>query len=458
MDNFYKYAEILDQLDGVPTPEIIADIIKDHSEMRERTKDRYGRYKQSKESTPILTRNFEGVAEKKINNKLANDFFGEIVDTKVGYMFGSPISYIYDKKRPNYQTIIDQMQRFNRVNNMDDLNAEFGKFAAMCGYDAGLLYIDREGQERIIRIDPWESIIISKTAITEPDYGLNYYDTWDGKARVEFYNLKNTIVFEGDEFTAEKLQEKESKPHMFDYCPMFGIPNNAELQGDADKVLTLIDAFDRSLSDMNSEVEQFRLAYLLYIGFEPDEDQLAAMVKTGALWIPDAANGERIEWLVKELNPAYIDSHLDRAEANITRFAKHVNFTDAAFGGDITGPAMRYKLFALETKSKYFERKHDAAMSYMFKVLGSAWNVKGLDFDYTLLSLKYTRNIPVNIVDEATAATTLGGITSKRTALGTLSVVADVDEELEQIEREKADEVDLDGANLKNEIIIDPVE
>lgn len=445
---FEKYAEMIDD-QGITT-KIIAEIIQEHSQMKSRTKDRYGRYKQAKESTPILTREFDGDAANKINNKLANDYFGEIVDTKVGYIFGTPVSFSYDKKAQSYQTTIDAIERFRRVNNLDDINAEIGKFAAMTGYDAALLYIDKEGQERVMRVDPWEAVIISKTEITEPEYGVRYYTTWDDQARVEFYNGTTKTVFEGKEFTESSLSQVEEKAHMFDYCPLFGIPNNAELQGDADKVLSLIDGYDRSLSDMNSEIEQFRLAYMLFIGYEPDEEQLGNMIKTGALWIPDATNGERIEWLTKQLDPTYVDSHLNRLEANINRFSKHVNFTDEAFAGNLSGVAMRYKLFALETKAKYFERKHEAATLYMFKVLGSAWNKKSIPLDYTLMDVKYTRNLPVNIVDEANAATALAGITSKQTALGTLSIVTDVDEEMSRIEQEAEEKIDLDDEKLKD--------
>ncbi|MCP1176211.1 phage portal protein [Bacillus sp. 1663tsa1] len=440
---FYKFAEMIDR-DGF-TPKIIEEAIHEHAALQKHTLDRYGRYKQAKNNVPILTREFDGEAAKKINNKLANDYFGEIVDTKVGYMFGIPVTINYDKQAPGYQTAVDTIERFKKINNLDYFNSETGKFAACCGYDAALCYIDNEGQERVMRVDPWEAIVISKTAFNEPEYGMVYYKTWDEKCRVECYNNTHRIIFEGEEFTELKLQEVDNKPHTFDYCPLFGIPNNAELQGDADKVLTLIDGFDRSFSDMNNEIEQFRLAYMLFIGYEPDDEQLEAMIKTGALWIPTSADGERIEWLVKNLDPAYIDSHLNRLEANITRFAKHVNFTDAAFGRDITGPAMRYKLFALETKSMYFERTHEASMLYMFKVLASAWSKKGIGLDYVMLDIQYTRNIPVNLLDEAQAATAVSAIASKRTALSTLSVVKDVDEELEQIKKEQEEMIDLDN-------------
>jgi SPP1 family phage portal protein len=444
LNTFQKYAERM-AIEGIHW-DLVNAIITDHGSLQARTLNRYGRYQQyaGQQTTPILVREFEGEAAKKINNKLANDFFGEIIDTKVGYLFGQPVTVNYDKGVAGYETAVKTIEDFKKINSFDDFNAEVGKFAAMCGYDAGLCYIDAEGQERVMRVDPWEAIILSTTEITEPQFGIRYYTTWDDKQRVDVYDSTKVYTF----IQGQLVEEKD---HMFSYCPLFGVPNNAELQGDGDKVLSLIDGYDRSLSDMNSEIEQFRNAYLKFIGYEPDEDVIAAMLKTGALFIPSSSDGESIEWMVKELNPAYVDSHLDRVEANITRFAKHVNFTDAFGGGQVTGPAMKYKLFALETKAKYFERKHEAAMLYMFKVLGSAWNVKSIPFDYKALDLVYTRNIPVNIVDEANAATTLAGITSKRTALSTLSVVKDVDEEMDLISKEHEEmkaQLDLDNPDL----------
>ena len=50
--------------------------------------------KQTDKGVPILTRIYEigGVKQKdKVNNKVANDFVGEIVDMKVGFFCGIPI-------------------------------------------------------------------------------------------------------------------------------------------------------------------------------------------------------------------------------------------------------------------------------------------------------------------------------------------------------------------------------
>lgn len=457
---FEKYADKIDanlaaSNNGVISIDLLKEMIVIHRPKALQMKASYERYQSSKTGVPIYKREFPD-SPQKINSKLANDFFSEIVDTKVGYMFGIPVINQLDKSMMNagqYDHLATDIQTFRKVNSLDYLNAESCKFAAICGYDSALSYINKEGKERVVRVDPWEAIIISRTEYNEPDYALRYYETWEEKLKVEFYTDKMKYIFQSNDASESGLVliAEETKPHMFDYCPMWGIPNNAELQGDADKVLTLIDAYDRSISDMNSEIEQFRLAYMLFIGYAPDEEALESMKKTGALFIPNADSNEDIRFLTKDLNPTAVDSHLDRLEANITRFSKHVNFTDAFGGGQVTGPAMAYKLFMLETKAKYFERKHDAATLYMFKVVASAWAKKQTMLDWTVLENKYTRNIPVNVLDEANSSTALAGAgVSLRTRLGQLSFVNDVDAELEQIEREKdtIGTVNLDDPNL----------
>lgn len=445
---FEKYVDEIEKT-GV-TPEILKEVINEHEPMANRMKKMYGRYKQSKEDTPIFKREYSIDSANDINNKIANDWIGEIIDTKTGYIFGSPVLYQLEKSADNYQTVLDHIEKWKKRNFIDDLNGESGKMAAICGYDGQMAYIDREGQERVMRIDPWETVILSRGEITEPDYGFRYYETWDDEYRVEFYQAGKKTIFEGKSYDALSLSSETPLP--FDYCPIWGMPNNAELMGDADKVITEIDAYDRAISDMGNEIEQFRTALMIFLGYQVDGDTLKEMKANGAVYLPDVDEGQDIKYLIKQLDPSYTDSFLDRTEKNIARFAKHVNFTEAFGGGSVTGPAMRYKLFMLESKAKTMERKHEAASLYMFKVLASSWAKKEIRLDYTEIDCKYTRNIPVNILDEAQAASALGGVVSKRTQLEQLSFITDVEAEMERIEDEKEEiEVDLDNEDLNSE-------
>lgn len=257
--------------------ELISQIIEEHKNDHLRMKKLYERYKASIEGVPILSRkpieyeDFETGSLKridnKVNNTLNNSFDSDIVDTKVGYLFGHPITYEFDDQRepgttsPTKQLIDD----FNLRNHIEDEDSEWGKMATICGYGARLAYVDKEGKERITNIDPWEVVFITPNdKIHEPEFALRYYETYDGQMKAEFYDDKRIYFFSTKDSSAFTLDEQ--KTHLFEGCPLYGLANNKELMADAEKVLELIDGYDRTLSDANNEIEQYRLAYLVLKG------------------------------------------------------------------------------------------------------------------------------------------------------------------------------------------------
>ncbi|WP_286058089.1 phage portal protein [Bacillus mojavensis] len=440
--------KFLDQIraSGI-TPELIAEIIEAHKSDHDRMKNLYDRYKAEVQGVPILTReaieyeDFETGHVKridhKVNNKLNNSFDSDIVDTKVGYLFGHPITYEFDDKRETGTTSSGKqmIDDFNTLNNIADEDSEWGKMATICGYGARLAYIDRNGNERVKNIEPWEAVFLSDGNIHEPEYALRYYETYNGQQKAEFYDSKTIYYFSTKDSSAFILDDK--KPHMFDGCPLFGLANNKELKGDAEKVLSLIDAYDRTLSDASNEIEQYRLAYLILKGLGADEDTLQQLKKTGILELYDEKDD--VSYLTKDINDAIIENHLNRLEENILRFAKSVNFSDESFGGNVTGVAMKFKLMALENKCITMERKMTAALRYQYKLIFSAWATKNKAKaeDYLKVWFGFKRNLPANVLEEAQTTAQLKGNISEETRLSLLSFVDDVQYELQKMKDEE---------------------
>ncbi|PAY13493.1 MULTISPECIES: phage portal protein [unclassified Bacillus (in: firmicutes)] len=439
---------------------IIKLMIEEHRPIRDKMIKLYARYKADPSGVPILTRkliDYDGIGNEavkriddKVNNKLNNSFDSEIIDTKTGYMFGHPITYETEDV-----ALKELVSTFNTRNNIEDSDSELGKTASICGYGARLLYVDEEGNERLRNVDPWEAIILASDDITEPTFGLRYYQVfeWSGETKVtsyraDFYDA--TYIYSFKSSDKELYQLIERKPHMFDGCPLFGVPNNKELKGDTEKVISLIDAYDRTLSDASNEIEQFRLAYLIVKGASLDEEDMENLKKSGVFEVFDE-NGD-VKFLTKEINDTMIENHLNRLEENILRFAKTVNFSDGSFGGTITGVAMRYKLMALEHKAITMERKMTAAFRYQYKILCSAWDKKILadKNGYLKLWFQFKRNLPVNILEEAQASAQLKGQVSEETRLALLSFVDDVRFELERMAAER-DAYDLEGNYIEEQ-------
>ena len=431
--------------DGIQ-PKHIESLIEMHKDDRERMHNLYERYKAKHEAVPVFSHDpvrqyedFETGGNVKridqfVNNKLNNAFDVEIVDTRTGYMHGVPIVY---RDEDDEETKL--IKQFNLLNNIPDKDSELGKMAAICGYAARIIYIDKEGNERIKNLKPYNTIFLGED-ISEPEYSMHYYPVKDeatGKVTwyADFYDDTHYHTYQGD---YNAMSWVSSQQHLADYNPLFGIPNNEELIGDAERVIALIDGYDRALSDASSEISQTRLAYLVLKGLGMDEEEIQEVQKSGAFELYD--DKQDVKYLTKDVNDTMIENHLDRLEKNIMRFAKSVNFNSDEFNGNVPVIGMHLKLMALENKCITFERKMTAALRYQFKVLYSIWKRKnkrtGSDLDYLNVSYLWTRNIPVNKLEEAQVLTTLNGQISDRTRYALSTLVEDPEDEIAQLNAE----------------------
>lgn len=437
--------------DGI-TPELLQRIIKKHRPNALYNEALYNRYQAIDESIPIFCRTprFED-EQNAINNKLNNDFFGEIIDFKTGYFAGRPIAYSYSDTAEAQEDVGGEEERdaastalmdFVTRNNMFDVDMETTKLASICGYAGRLLYHDTDGNERVMPIKPFECIILSDVDITEPKYAVRYYSTTDIHDNeiwyVEFYDNEKIKYYEG---SLSKLEDTGVEvPNLYGYCPLQGIPNNAEMLGDAEKVLSLIDGYDRTLSDVSNDVESFASAYMIFENVNISDKEIEQGQKSGAFKFFNGGMGDgKIYYLTKNVNDGFTEHHLDRLEENIYRFSKTPNLSDEAFG-TASGVALKFKLTGLETKCGMFQAKMLSAGTYMFKLLAEAWGKKQIAVDPLQVVMDFKRNFPLDNLNEAqTAQALINAGLPKRVAYQVLSIVDDIDFVMELIEEEKSD-------------------
>ncbi len=437
------------ELHGRVTSQIITDLIDDASTRAAVMQGLYNRYKTETDGVPIFDRHYEDTW--KINNQLNNDFFSEIIDTKVGYMAGIPVIYEIDNMPQKFE-------EFLMRNNIEDLDAEVVKKATICGTAARLLYVDFEGQHRMMNINPWECIWVWDRSIDEVQFALRYYlveyvgpnGQTENKIRVEWYD-KDTVTFfieSIDGYILDNTEPVNPKPHMFDFVPLIEYPNNEERIGDAEKVLSLIDAYDRKESDFDSELEQWRLAYMKSIGVQITAEVIEEAKHTGAYSLPEGAD---LAFIEKNINVAALDSHLNRLEANILRFSKSVNFSDKEFASDISGESRKYKLMSLENKSKMTERKIYAANQRLFKVLASGFARMAVKLDWPNVTQRFTRNLPVSLEKDAQFIAMLKGIIPDEILFSQVSFIDDPKAVIEMMNEQKEREITYYPLNLEEE-------
>ena len=446
------------------TDALLNRIIEKHKPNAERSRELLARYEALADGVPIFHREprFETDREAKkeiINHRINNDFFSEIVDFKTGYFAGNPIAYSYsntsealedtseaDDTVAEMEAARDEAVKcitdFVVRSNMYDVDMECTKYASICGYSGRLFYIDTEGEERVMVSPPNETIILSKTKdITHPTYGVRYYTVTDindvETVKAEFYD-ENTVYYA--EGFPGALHIVSSEPNLFGMCPLQGIPNNREMLGDCEKVLALIDSYDRALSDNSNEVDSFANAYMVFENVELQEEEMRKMQASGAFqFYTNGTNGGKVYFLTKEINDSFLEHHLDRLEENIYRFSKTPNLSDEAFG-TASGISLKFKLTGLETKCGMFEAKMRSAGTYMFLLLSKAWAKKQIKVDPLLCTMDCSkRNFPLDLQSEAQSVQALiaAGL-PKRVAFETaLSCIDDVEAVMQEIEMEK---------------------
>lgn len=456
-NRYPDYQAIIEAVDkGGITDELLRNIVQKHAYSAARSRSLMARYEAGMGGVPIFDRQPRfGGGDEVINNRINNDFFSEIVDFKAGYFAGNPISYSYantaealedtgDADDKNAQAARDVAAKaltdFVTRSNMYDIDMECTKLASICGYAGRLFYIDEDGDERVMVVPPDECIILSRTRdITQPAYGVRYYEQLDiddsALVRAEFYDAQNVYYAEGG--AIGQLRITRVAPHLFDMCPLQGIPNNREMQGDAEKVLALIDAYDRALSDANNELESFAHAYMVWKNIDIDDEEKRKAQASGSLqFFTPGADGD-VYFLTKNINDTFVEHHIDRLEQNIYRFSKTPNLSDDAFG-TASGIALKFKLTGLEAKCGMFEAKMLSAGVYMFKLLSGVWSKRQIKADPLQCTMAFKRNFPADVQQEAQMVQALisAGL-PKEVAFEQLSFVDDVEWVMQLIEREK---------------------
>lgn len=415
---------------GEVTSRIIKDLIEEHAPQRRKMIAAYQAYKTEKleiHNRPVLDIDAA-------DNRLVNAYRTEIVDQIVGYMYGNPITY---NAPDNYTKFLDELRIANKI---EDLDSKTGKMASICGYAARLCYIDRNNRRRVMDVPPWEAIVIKDRSLDETQYALRYYPVViieDGKrverTRVEWYDRETVTFYIEDRqgnYLPDQTEEINPRPHLFQHVPLVKFANNDEEAGDFEKVESLINAYDRLVSDAQNILEDFRSAYMVFEGEEgPDAETVKEMKKTRAISGPG-----RVYYLIKEINDAFLENQKKTLNDNIYKFSQTVDMEQDAFKVSDSGEARKWRLFALENKAINKERKFSAALRDMFQVLCSF--VGDTTLDYTEIFWDFTRNIPVDLQYLAEAISKLKGKISDETLLTLLPFVDDAKWELQKMKEE----------------------
>lgn len=410
--------------------EITAEVVDKFIELHKAILPRYLRLKELYESRgPILEQ--EAKALDKPDNRLVVNNAKQLVDNYNGYFIGIPVKVSHENDKIN-----DFIKDFRNRNDMDDNESELSKICALYGHGFEYIYQNEESETCCIYNNPLDMFIVYDDTIQQnPLFAVRYYPTDDGIEGQLFTETEELAILSSGGETILT----DSKPVYYNGVQVIEWIENEERMSVIEPVETLVNAYNKALSEKANDVDYFADAYLALLGAELDETGVAKIRDNRIinLFGTDNASDIIVKFLDKPDGDATQEHLLDRIERLIYEKSMVANINDESFG-QASGVALEFKLQPMKNLSINKERKVKSAMRRRFKLLFNLpTNVPAaLKDEWQNLEYKFTRNIPRNIADEAETAAKLEGVVSKETQLGILSIVDNVKDEIGKMEKE----------------------
>ena len=366
--------------------------------------------------------------EYKPDNRLVANFGKYIVDTFNGYFTGIPVKVSHEKEKVN-----EAINYFWRYNDMDDTLSELSKLTSIYGVSYLYVWQDEEAKTRVTYNSPLDMFVVyDDTVERNIKYGVRYKHDKDEKLTGTLFTADEIISFTDDGYG-------DTEPHYYPIVPIIEFVENDEQQSLIRPVESLINAYNKALSEKSNDVEYFSDAYMKILGAELDTETIQN-IRDNRIINMDGDDAQKIvvEFMNKPDGDVTQENLLNRIESLIYQLAMVANINDESFG-NASGVSLEFKLQPMKNLSGMKERKFTKGLNDLFKCFAALpTNVPASEKDsWVEVEYRFIRNIPRNIQDEATTARNLEGVVSKELQLSTLSIVDDVQTEIERMEEER---------------------
>ncbi|MGW9529635.1 phage portal protein [Paenibacillus terrae] len=208
--------------------------------------------------------------------------------------------------------------------------------------------------------------------------------------------------------------------HIFGRVPLISCPANTERKSGFHDVISLFDAYNELNSDLVNEIADHRNAYLVIENAKLEAEDLLNMKKMGIIQVPA---GGKVSWLTKEINDSFVKNELDNIERKIFDMMDQVNFNEN-WASNTSSLALRNKLLNLENRVAMREALMEKAIKQRLRNFFTFLHIKeGVQYDYRDIAVKFTRNLPTDLVGMADVIVKLQQVVSQETLLALLPFV-----------------------------------
>lgn len=357
------------------------------------------------DGVPIFARQSVSMSDPNIRATFNN--FAVIMNKKAGYLAGKIERKYSDDINDDVKA---KYKEFDRLNNCETLYTELMASCAGWGNTYTLCYIDKPKEDiltdesvnypvRIKEVQAWNAKI--KYDDNGEPYEANVYETNDDK-QIKLYEYDNLYVREYRVNKSGRIEELISESrHGFTEIPLVEWKNNKLSRGNAQNAVTLMDAYDRLMSDNITEWATFRQAYLLLKGLGLiDAETKADMQKTGVLVSPTDTGEAR--FITKDVNPEFVKFITEKTWKSIWIVAASIDPEAMANLSQATVFQIQQLYANMEDDCRFTEQSWMRSFEYLDRILKSYWTGLAINSvaDYSTYDIDYEfiRTLPKDVM------------------------------------------------------------
>ena len=366
-----------------------------------------------------------------------------VADTYCGYIAGKPVTYTSNDN-------IDDIQEVINYNDDESENTNWLLNALIYGVGYELHWIDNDAQERYSQISPLNCVAVHAASLeNELLYFIRWYDVSDfdddDLLCVEVYDAhsKKTYHCHGLVGALEFISEE---PHAFNDVPVSVFYLNEQEESIFNQAMSLNDAYNELQSSEVDDYSAFCDAYLVLIGTDAEEEDIASMKENRVLVLPEGANAQ---YLIKQSNDTQITNMLENIKKNIFKVTCTPDMSDENFMAQ-SGVAIKYKLVGFENKASAIVTNFTKAIQRRIELICNILHLKASDTVWRDVNINFVRNLPADLTETINLVNSLKGSVSDATLLSQVPFITDVQSEIEAVREQKEQEASLYSFNTIN--------
>lgn len=354
---------------------------------------------------PILKRIKEVRPE--INSRIVENHAAEITSFKVGYVFGSPITFVQrasvdvgsssGEKDDKKLAILNEMMFEEGKAAQDQV---LGKDISVCGvgYRIVLPKKVKDGISAfsILRLNPNNAFVVRFNDIyKKPALGVSFVKLSDDSYRVGAYTDKAYFELVGDDLA--NLKVVKSEVNRIGLQPLIEYKNDYERMGCFERVISLLDALNEATSDRLNGLSQFVQSILWMNNCEIDSEQMEQLKdKLGLLTKSEPGNPASVEYLTATLDQAQTQTLIDYLYEQILQIAG-VPGREQSTGGN-TGQAIMlsngWQIAETHARSveQTFAESEREMLKVVLKILSLTETSEVADLKLSDIDVKFSRN------------------------------------------------------------------